>query len=106
MAGSYVELAVYVPLTHVNAVKEALAAAGPGRLGAYDSCMWGNAGTGQFRPLEGSNPFLGQHGSIEQVPEMKIECIVEEAIIRDVISSIEEGPSVRDPGLSLFSSKN
>jgi hypothetical protein len=89
-AVAYVEFAVYVPVTHLDIVKEAISAAGAGKLGAYDSCIWHTLGTGQFRPLEGSNPFLGQQGVVEKVQEAKIECLVDQAIIEDVVTAMKK----------------
>ena len=63
------KLCVFVPVSHVEQVKQALFAAGAGRLGDYDCCSWQVLGTGQFRPLDGSQPFLGQTGVVEQVEE-------------------------------------
>ena len=69
------KLTVYVPETHVEAVKDALFAAGAGRYARYDRCCWQVLGTGQFRPLPGSNPFLGLAGAEERVPECRVEMI-------------------------------
>jgi hypothetical protein len=33
----------------------------------YDHCAWQTLGQGQFRPLDGSQPYLGQAGQVEQV---------------------------------------
>jgi hypothetical protein len=99
---SYVELAVYVPLTHLDVVKEALASAGAGRIGSYDSCMWATVGTGQFRPLDGSRPFLGQQGVVEKVQEAKIECIVQENIISEVIAALKAAHPYETPSLYYF----
>ena len=51
------KLAFFVPPSHVEQVTRALFAAGAGRIGAYDSCSWQVPGQGQFRPLDGSQPF-------------------------------------------------
>ena len=90
MSASYVRLEVYVPLTHCEAVKAAMAEAGAGKLGNYDSCFWQVVGTGQFRPMEGSNPYLGSKGEIEKVEEAKIECICEEAKIKDIVAAMKK----------------
>jgi hypothetical protein len=97
---AFVFLTVYVPTTHTDVVKTALATSGAGRLGNYDSCMWQTLGTGQFRPLEGSNPFLGQQGVIEKVEEVKIECIVSAAIIKEVIAAMKKAHPYEVPAYS------
>ena len=36
---------------------------------------------GQFRALEGSKPFIGQVGSVEQFAEWKVEMVVADELI-------------------------
>ena len=56
------KLTVYIPESHLDVVKTALFEAGAGRYRHYDRCAWQILGDGQFRPLEGSQPFLGRQG--------------------------------------------
>jgi hypothetical protein len=56
------KLAFFVPDSHVEVVKAAVFAAGGGRIGDYDHCAWQVLGQGQFRPLDGSQPFSGKQG--------------------------------------------
>lgn len=86
----YVRFEVYVPATHSNEVKAAICEAGAGKLGNYDSCVWETSGTGQFRPLAGSNPYLGSPNEIERVEEVKLECICEQSKIKDVIAAMKK----------------
>jgi hypothetical protein len=48
-----VKLGVHGPVTHLDAVKEAIASAGAGRLGSSDSCLWSTVETGHF-PIQSS----------------------------------------------------
>lgn len=68
-------LVFYVPDSHLEAVKAAVFAAGAGELGNYDQCCWQTRGTGQFRPLAGSDPAIGSQGRLEKVEEWKVEII-------------------------------
>ena len=65
-------LRFYVPESHLEAVKAALFAVGAGRIGTYDSCSWQVLGQGQFRALEGSEPYIGQQGVVETVDEFDV----------------------------------
>lgn len=69
------KLCFFVPRDHVEAVKLAVFAAGAGRIGGYEQCCWETTGVGQFRPMPGSNAFVGQVGSLERVEEMKVEMV-------------------------------
>ena len=68
-------LVFYVPTTHTESVKSAVFAAGGGAIGNYQCCSWQVLGSGQFMPQEGSEPFLGQAGQIENVPEHQVQVI-------------------------------
>jgi hypothetical protein len=72
-----IKLCFYVPPSHLDQVKTAVFAAGAGRIGTYDSCCWQVLGQGQFRPLAGSQPFLGQKGTVEVVDEYRVEMVCE-----------------------------
>src|SRR5690625_2319087 len=71
------KLAVYVPLTHVDAVRNALSNAGAGHIGNYSHCTFQTEGQGTFKPLEGTDPFIGTQNTLEKVQEVKVETIVE-----------------------------
>ena len=63
--------------------------AGAGRVGNYDCCAWQTRGEGQFRPLDGSSPFLGNQGQIETLIEHKLEMVCEEQCLEAVIAALK-----------------
>jgi len=76
VAGKLVKLFTYVPLSHAETLKQGLFDAGAGHIGQYMECSFSTTGTGTFRPMEGTNPFIGTAGgNREQVEEQKIEVI-------------------------------
>ncbi len=80
----------YVPVNYAEEVKEAMFAAGAGRVGEYDKCSWQVLGEGQFRPLEGANPFLGEHKELERLKEYRVEMVVAEKFLEDTITALKE----------------
>jgi hypothetical protein len=96
------KLAFFVPPSHVEQVKSALFAAGAGRIGAYDSCSWQVLGQGQFRPLDGSQPFIGQTGQIEQVEEWKIELVVADELIREAVAALKSSHPYETPAYEVW----
>jgi hypothetical protein len=98
----YYRFITYVPMPNVEEVKAALIKAGAGEIGNYDSCVWETPGIDQFRPLDGSNPAIGEKGVIEKVEEMKLEMIVEKERIRDVISALKSSHPYEVPGLQYW----
>ena len=83
------KLSFFVPDSHVDGVKSAVFAAGGGRIGAYDHCAWQVLGQGQFRPLEGSQPFIGKTGQVEHVEEWKVELVVADELIVAVVAALK-----------------
>ncbi|CAM3941349.1 Nif3-like dinuclear metal center hexameric protein [Nocardioides marinus] len=69
------KLGVMVPEPDADAMRDALAAAGAGRIGDYDHASFTLAGQGRFRPLPGADPTIGSVGEIEHVAEVRIEVV-------------------------------
>ena len=91
------KICVYVPENSVENVKQALFDAGAGRIGNYDSCCWQVLGQGQFRPLQGSTPFIGQQGSVERVPEYRVEMVCEASCIKAAIAALLDAHPYEEP---------
>ena len=95
------KITFYVPDTHLELVKAALFNAGAGRVGAYDSCAWQGKGQGQFRPLAGSNPFVGEHGLLEAVDEYKVELVCDDANIQAAIAALKSAHPYEMPAYDV-----
>ena len=73
--GSFL-LLVYVPESHTDAVIDALALAGAGRIGDYERCAFAQPGIGTFEVPATGTPFAGSAGQREAVAEMRVEMVV------------------------------
>ena len=87
-AGHLFKLVVFVPADHVEAVAEALFAAGAGHLGGYDQCSFRTAGVGTFRPGPGTTPFIGEAGRRERVEEARLEIVVPQRRLSRVLEKL------------------
>lgn len=87
----------YVPDSHVDSVKDAMFAAGAGRVGNYDRCCWQTIGQGQFRPLPGSNPAIGSTGTTEIVDEWKVEMVCPEDRVAQVVAAMKKAHPYETP---------
>jgi len=96
------KLAFFVPASHVEVVKAAVFAAGGGRIGDYDHCAWQTLGQGQFRPLDGSQPFLGQTGQVEAVEEWKVELVVADDLIAQVVAALKQSHPYETPAYEVW----
>ncbi|MEN5036223.1 NGG1p interacting factor NIF3 [Pseudomonas sp. TWI929] len=96
------KLAFFAPASHVEVVKAAVFAAGGGRIGDYDHCAWQTLGQGQFRPLDGSQPFLGQAGQVEVVEEWKVELVVADELIVQVVAALKHSHPYETPAYEVW----
>ncbi len=96
------KLIVFIPETHTEEVKTALFAAGAGRQGDYDCCAWQTLGQGQFRPLDGSKPFIGQQGEIETVAEYRVEMLCEESRLKSIVSALRDAHPYEEPAFEVI----
>ncbi len=79
---------VYIPSSHLEIVKTAMFDAGAGRIGNYDQCCWQVKGEGQFRPLVGSDAFIGQQDKIEKAAEYKVEMVCAASHMKSVLNAM------------------
>jgi len=95
------KLCFYVPESHLTQVKDALFAAGAGQIGDYDHCCWQTLGEGQFRPLAGSNPHIGDNNQLTVVAEYKVELVCEEKIINEVVGALKAVHPYEEPAFDI-----
>ncbi|PNK61032.1 YqfO family protein [Psychrobacter sp. FDAARGOS_221] len=96
------KLTVFIPDSDLETVKSALFAAGAGQIGNYSNCCWQVQGTGQFMPLDGSQPHIGSHNSIEQVTEWRVEMVVAKNNIHAVIDTLKQAHPYETPAYDVI----
>jgi hypothetical protein len=82
------KVVVYVPASHAETVREALAGAGAGRIGAYSQVSFTVRGVGRFRPGEGARPAIGAVGQLEEVGEDRIETVCDADVLEPVVAAV------------------
>jgi len=102
MCKEFVKIVVFVPLSHADAVREAFAKAGAGKLGDYDSCSFSVRGVGRFRPLNGGKPFLGKVGEVEEVEEERIEVLCPRYNYKQVIEAVRNVHPYEEPAIDVY----
>jgi len=98
----FVKIAVFTPLSHADIVRKVLADAGAGHIGKYDSCSFSSRGTGRFRPLKGTKPFIGETGKVEAVEEEKIEVICEAKELKFILHQLRKIHPYEEPAIDIY----
>ncbi len=96
------KLVVFVPVSHADAVREAISRAGAGYIGNYSHCTYNLKGTGTFCPLEGTSPFIGVTGRLEQVEEIRIETIIKQEETDRVLQAMLEAHPYEEVAYDLY----
>ena len=96
----------YVPQINVEDVKQALFKAGAGAIGDYESCAWQCLGTGQFRPLQGSQPHVGTLDKIELVDEFRVEMVCAAENVRAAINALISAHPYEEPAYHILQTFN
>jgi dinuclear metal center YbgI/SA1388 family protein len=96
------KLIVYVPVEDSQQMIDRLAAAGAGKIGAYDRCAWTTEGSGTFRPLRGADPAIGRVGEIEVVAETRIEMVVPARLRTEVVRALRAAHPYEEPAFDLL----
>jgi hypothetical protein len=96
------KLVVFVPREALDAVRNALFAAGAGRIGNYERCSWYTEGTGTFLGGEGSEPNVGQAGREERVAELRLETVYPVDREAEVIEALRRAHPYEEPAFDLY----
>jgi hypothetical protein len=96
------KLVVFVPAEALDAVRDAVFAAGAGRIGDYGRCSWYAEGTGTFRGGESTNPAIGERGVEERVPELRLETVFPEERHAEVVAALRAAHPYEEPAFDVY----
>jgi len=96
------KLVVFVPPDALDPVREALFAAGGGRIGNYERCSWSCSGTGTFRALPGADPTVGEVGREEHVAEYRLETVFPEERQAEVVAALRRSHPYEEPAFDVY----
>lgn len=93
---------VYVPPENAEAVRAAMFEAGAGHIGDYSHCSWSVTGIGQFLPHDGASPTIGRVGTVERVPEDRVEVIAPARARAAVLAAMRAAHPYEEPAFDIF----
>ena len=96
------KLVVFVPEEALDAVRDAVFAAGAGRIGKYERCSWYTEGTGTFLGGEAAHPTVGERGREERVPELRLETVYPTECEAEVVEALRAAHPYEEPAFDLY----
>ena len=104
--GTLAKLQTFVPQSHIEAVKNALFSAGAGKIGNYEECSFSTTGKGSFKPLEGSQPFVGEKNSRHIEEEIKIEVIFPSITQNQLVAALKKAHPYEEVAYDIIPLEN
>src|SRR5918993_66997 len=99
-------LTVYAAHTNYDAAPEgvavALTEAGAGVIGEYTHCTFRSPGTGTFFGGEGTDPYAGEKGRLERVPELRLETVVPSHLASRAEATVRAAHPYEEPALDVY----
>jgi hypothetical protein len=96
------KLVVFVPVSALESVCEALFAAGAGHIGGYERCAWYTPGMGTFLAGEGAAPTIGEVGQERRIGEYRLETVYPTELEADVVRALLESHPYEEPVFDLY----
>ena len=96
------KLVVFVPREALAAVRDALFAAGAGRIGDYERCSWYTQGTGTFLGGDSTDPSIGEKGREQRVAELRLETVFPEERQAEVVEALRRAHPYEEPAFDIY----
>ncbi|HEX6789277.1 MAG TPA: hypothetical protein VF091_08550 [Gaiellaceae bacterium] len=96
------KLVVFVPPSALDEVRDALFAAGAGRIGGYERCSWYAEGIGTFRGGDGTSPAVGERGREERVSELRLETVYPDDAHEQVVAALRAAHPYEEPAFDVY----
>ncbi|MEO6612362.1 MAG: Nif3-like dinuclear metal center hexameric protein [Chitinophagaceae bacterium] len=100
------KLFTFVPVGKAEEVRTAIFEAGGGHIGKYSECSFNTAGTGTFKPGEGTNPFVGEIGKQQQEEETRIEIIFPSFLENRIVAAMKQAHPYEEVAYDLVALSN
>lgn len=96
------KLVTFVPPEHLQAVADAVFAAGAGVIGDYSGCAYAVNGEGWFTPEESAHPSIGTVGTSERVGEVRWETVVPKQRLDSAIRALVAAHPYEEPAFDIY----
>ena len=99
---AYCKLEIFVPESHLEAVREALWSVDAGHIGRYDRCLSWSPVTSCWRPLPGTRPYLGTEGALCTQREWKVEVTCRTERLAETIDAVRRAHPYEEPVICVI----
>ncbi len=98
----YYKLEIFIPESHFAELRKALQEADAGHIGNYDSCLSYSRVISTWRPLAGTDPFIGRENEISEEEELKVEVTVTGERLEETIAAVKAAHPYEEPVINVI----
>jgi dinuclear metal center YbgI/SA1388 family protein len=106
LKGKLSKLVTFIPLSHLDMVRDAIFNAGAGNIGNYDYCSFNVQGKGSFRGNEETNPFAGEKGKLHFEDEIRFETIFPNYLQNNIIKALLSAHPYEEVAYDIYPLQN
>ncbi len=96
------KLEIFIPESHFSRLQEVLQRVDAGHIGNYDSCLSFSEVMSTWRPLKGTDPYIGSVGELSLEPELKVEVTIRAENLEKTLSAIREVHPYEEPVINVL----
>jgi hypothetical protein len=96
------KLVWFVPEEALERTRQAVFAAGAGRIGEYERCSWYALGEGTFLGGAQTDPAIGERGYEERFAEYRVETVVPADRARQTVEALRSAHPYEEVAFDLY----
>jgi len=100
------KLVTFCPTDHADSVRNALFAAGAGKIGNYSECSYNLEGFGTFKAGENTDAYVGEKGEQHHEPEVRIDTVYPAHLEGKVLAALLSVHPYEEPAYDLYPISN
>lgn len=97
---------IYAPSASQEKIRKVIWRSGGGKFRDYSCCTFSNSGTATFLPEKNAHPHTGSIGELSIVDEVRMECIVHEEELKQLVENVIKAHPYEEPAYDIHRIEN
>lgn len=98
----FCKLEIFIPESHLEILQQVLRDSDAGHIGNYDSCLSYSRVISTWRPLENTNPYIGEANILSTEPEIKVEVTCKIKDLDSIIQAVKKIHPYEEPVINAI----
>ena len=98
----YYKVEIFIPKSHLEKLCEVLRRLDVGHIGNYSECLSYSEVISRWKPLNGTNPYIGNVGEVSEEKELKVEVTCEFDNIDNILKEIKKVHPYEEPVINII----